>query len=103
MLEPTARSIAHRLSWPRVVFGALMLLCLCLNSHQTLSAAGEQEAGKDLEGLAKKAALKAATKRVTAGFAPSLEMKENADFLLTPVLLVQEAIRDDVVITYPCE
>ena len=36
-------------------------------------------------------------------FQPSLEMKENVDFLLTPALLVQEAICDDVVITYPTE
>jgi hypothetical protein len=36
-------------------------------------------------------------------FQPSLEMKENADFLLTPALLVQEALSDDVVITYPTE
>ena len=39
----------------------------------------------------------------TANFQPSLEMKENVDFLLTPVLLVQEAISEDVVITYPSE
>jgi len=36
-------------------------------------------------------------------FEPSLEMKENVDFLLTPALLVQEAISEDVVITYPSE
>lgn len=36
-------------------------------------------------------------------FAPSLEQKENVDFLLTPGLLVQEAIKSDVVITYPSE
>jgi len=36
-------------------------------------------------------------------FKPSLEMKENADFLLTPALLVQEAISNDIVITYPTE
>lgn len=36
-------------------------------------------------------------------FRPSLEMKEHADFLLTPALLVQEAICDDVVMTYPTE
>lgn len=36
-------------------------------------------------------------------FEPSLAMKENADFLLTPALLVQEAISDDIVITYPTE
>jgi hypothetical protein len=36
-------------------------------------------------------------------FNTSLEMKENADFLLTPALLVQEAVSEDVVITYPSE
>jgi hypothetical protein len=36
-------------------------------------------------------------------FQPSLEMKENADFLLTPALLVQEALSDDIIITYPTE
>jgi hypothetical protein len=36
-------------------------------------------------------------------FAPSLEMKENVGFLLTPALLVQEIISDDVIVTYHCE
>ena len=36
-------------------------------------------------------------------FQPSLEMKEDADFLLTPALLIQEALSDDIVITYPME
>jgi hypothetical protein len=36
-------------------------------------------------------------------FQPSLEMKENVDFFLTPALLVQEAISDDIIITYPTE
>jgi hypothetical protein len=33
----------------------------------------------------------------------SLEMKENVDFLLTPALLVQEALSSDVIQTYPAE
>lgn len=36
-------------------------------------------------------------------FQPSLEMKENTDFFLTPALLVQEAVSEDVIITYPTE
>ena len=36
-------------------------------------------------------------------FQPSLEMRENADFLLTPAILVQEAISDDIFSTYPTE
>lgn len=39
----------------------------------------------------------------TQVFEPSLEMKENVEFLLTPALLVQEAISEDIVITYPIE
>lgn len=33
----------------------------------------------------------------------SLMMREQVDFLLTPALLVQEAISDDIVLTYPEE
>jgi hypothetical protein len=33
----------------------------------------------------------------------SLAMRENVDFLLTPALLVQEAVSDGVVLTYPEE
>lgn len=36
-------------------------------------------------------------------FKPSLEMKENADFFLTPAIIVQEALSDDIIITYPTE
>ena len=39
----------------------------------------------------------------TRAFEPSLEMKENVDFLLTPALLVQEVMSTDIVITYPSE
>jgi hypothetical protein len=44
-----------------------------------------------------------ASSYVLGMFRPSLEMKENEDFLLTPALLVQEALSDDIVITYPTE
>ncbi len=36
-------------------------------------------------------------------FLPSLEMKENVDFLLTPALIVQECLMPDVLPTYPSE
>jgi hypothetical protein len=38
-----------------------------------------------------------------SGFDPSLEAKEAVDFLLTPALLVQDALSDDVILTYPTE
>ena len=34
---------------------------------------------------------------------PSFEMRENIDFLLTPGILVQQCISEDVLITYPEE
>jgi hypothetical protein len=34
---------------------------------------------------------------------PSLEMRENVDFLLTPAIIVQECISDDVIVVYPDE
>lgn len=34
---------------------------------------------------------------------PSLAMREHDDFLLTPALLVQEAVSDGVILTYPEE
>ncbi len=49
------------------------------------------------------AAFRSASKTATGGFAPSLEMKENTDFLLTPALLVQEAMSQDVIASYPSE
>ena len=42
-------------------------------------------------------------KAATQGFASSLEMKENVEFLLTPAFLIQEAMSDEILITYPNE
>jgi hypothetical protein len=39
----------------------------------------------------------------TQAFQPSLETKENVDFILTPALLMQEVMSQDIVITYPTE
>ena len=40
---------------------------------------------------------------VLGHFQPSLEMKESADFIVTPAVLVQESISDSVIPTYPTE
>ena len=42
-----------------------------------------------------------AVKHTTSNFEPSLDMSENADFLLTPALLIQEAVSTQIVLTYP--
>ncbi len=48
-------------------------------------------------------AQKVAAGYVIGNFDASLRMREKVDFLLSPALLVQEAIRDDVILTYPQE
>jgi hypothetical protein len=40
---------------------------------------------------------------VEGNFESSLDMREAADFLLTPALLEQESISTNIVITYPME
>lgn len=40
---------------------------------------------------------------LTKGFNASLEMKENVEFLLTPALLMQEAMSSEIQVTYPTE
>ncbi|MGA2543220.1 MAG: hypothetical protein ABSG78_16845 [Verrucomicrobiota bacterium] len=40
---------------------------------------------------------------VMRSFAPSLQAKESADFLLTPALLVQEILSDKTIVTYPSD
>lgn len=40
---------------------------------------------------------------IIKNFTPSLEMKEKADFLLTPALLMQGVVSDGILLTYPEE
>jgi len=63
----------------------------------------ENESLTDTERRAQSAALRAATRMATTGFRPSLEMKENVDFLLTPAMLTQEVLSDEIITTYPSE
>lgn len=52
------------------------------------------------EGLIDKGAL---SEMMSAPYTPSLEMRENVHFLVTPALVVQEAIDPDVTPTTPDE
>lgn len=57
--------------------------------------AGDTSLGEDFTPPVHTGALHYATKAATIGFSPSLEMRENADFLLTPALLAQGTIADE--------
>jgi hypothetical protein len=77
----------------------LMLLTpVCYNGMESEQASAGVSAA-DLDRRARAIAFGV----VIGSFTPSLEAKEQADFLLTPAILVQEAISEDVVPTYPTE
>ena len=111
MLKSTPKRTASRLSWPRILPAVMTLAFLVVGSYyaagaskgERLTASSRAEPARDPEAQAKQAAFEAATRTAAMGFAPSLEMKENTDFLLTPALLVQEVLSDDLIVTYPSE
>ena len=97
-------------------FKSIALLCVAASLAATLVVCLSSVADNDAKAGAKGpiaptdtiAGQRAAAGRqilnaATQVFQPSLEMKENVDFLLTPALLVQEAMSRDVMITYPSE
>ena len=88
----------------------LCIVCLCLSCSTFVSlpvaepnTASEPNAVTDAEQRARDIAMRSATRMATTGFRPSLEMKENADFLISPALLMQEALSDEIITTYPSE
>jgi len=79
---------------PTILLAILTPVSLSLGSHNGASVASDPGISLDRKARAEAAALKAASNAATLGFKPSLEMKENADFLLMPALVVQEAMSD---------
>lgn len=116
MFETNSKHIHVYLLWLAVIIALLspIYLSLCFSKSipapmNTQSIAvehnrpTENNSLKHTEQRVQSTILRTANRMATRGFDPSLEMKENVDFLLTPALLVQEAISDDIVITYPSE
>jgi len=84
----------------------VIVLLLCFSpapGNSSLSPAGDSKISADSRDRQKDEIRKKMTKSASGNFRISLEMKENVDFVLTPALLVQEVISEDVVITYPSE
>jgi len=104
MFKNYSRNRRKYLLWLAALSAALVPICLSLICFNSVSAlAKDPNIAADPRQRSRAAALRAASRAATMGFSPSLEMKENVDFLLTPALLVQEAISDDIIITYPSE
>lgn len=69
----------------------------CGASSETLKSTRDIEHQREVEDI------QLLSGQMTYPFEPSLEMKENVDFLLTPAILVQEALSGHVVLTYPTD
>jgi len=90
--------------WLMVLLTGLVVVCASsIWPAGTARRAIERKDDADVEAQLRVAAFRSASKAATTGFEVSLEMKENVDFLLTPALLVQEAMSEDVIVTYPSE
>jgi len=103
MFETNSKHRRKYLLWLAALLAALMSIYLSVGSNRAATPEKDHNVVTDPRQRLRAAALRAATSAATTGFSPSLEMKENVDFLLTPALLVQEAISDDIIITYPSE
>ena len=87
---------------PRVMIVLLVLLTHVLGRQHGLQ--GDRSSSITRSEVQKgKMALQIASEHSMGNFTPSLEMKENVGFLLTPPILLQEAMCEDIVITYPEE
>ena len=116
MFETNSRHIYVYPLWLAVIAAVLSPMYLSLSCSKSIPAplmaisfaaepnsTADSDSPTDIEQRSQSAALQVATRSATAGFKPSLEMKENVDFLLTPSLLMQEVLSDEIITTYPSE
>ena len=92
---------------PRAAIIATMLH-LFLTQTQVTRAHRDAPASRPNAAIAEESSAESMARRIASNhllvnFDVSLAVKEDADFLLTPALLAQETLREDVVVTYPTE
>lgn len=101
------RLVAWRWRCPVLLAGGV-LLCLGLSMDTGKAAQGvapgfQRLLDADMLGEEEQAKVRQALRISYVDADGSLELREQMDFLLTPALLVQEAVSDGVVMTYPEE
>ena len=82
---------------------AVLIVIYLLFGSNSVIAEIDNNTTVALDQRAKAASVQATNDIATQAVGPSLEMKENVDFLLSPALLIQEVLSDDIVTTYPSE
>jgi hypothetical protein len=104
MSEIKVRNRKKQWIWFGAIVGIVMAVCVSLMSgNSTMQKTREADRSKSVLDGATPATRTGILREAMQVFEPSLEMKENVDFLLTPALLVQEAISEEIVVTYPSE
>jgi len=99
-------SIKRFIELRAIVLIIVIVLSLSLGQapgNNSTSTTGDTKTSTNRRNRLKEEIRKNMTKSASGNFRLSLEMKENVDFVLTPALLVQELISEEVVITYPSE
>jgi hypothetical protein len=86
-------NLPRRLRW--LIIGSGVFACLAGGQHApVVQSAGPPDRAR---------ARRIAENRMAVNFSPSLQVKEATDFLLTQALLMQQAVSEGVIITYPSE
>jgi hypothetical protein len=105
MLDSRSLGFCKSCLWQMLIVGMALLLCSsCRSANRNCDAHAPENVSKPpKQEPSLNAAQRAATSNTTNAFKGSLEMKENADFLLTPALIVQQALATNRPIIYPSE
>ena len=85
------------------VLGVFLLMYLFSGSNFVAAEANNEKKSGAPKQKPDNAATKTADNIISKTVVSSLEMKENVDFLLSPALLIQEVLSDDIITTYPSE
>jgi outer membrane PBP1 activator LpoA protein len=87
-----------------ILAGVLIAACFSFSSGNANMPASQDPNEMIKKYMQKMAQLdRQITSAATQTITPSLEKKEAVDYVLTPALLMQEAMSDDIVVTYPTE
>ena len=106
MSNTDREELANCSSWLLLLVTLVAMLpasCRSTGSYASTTTQREMDIVSEPQDHAKNAAFRAATNSVTSTFKPSLETKENVDFLLIPALLVRGVLSDSPMIASPSE
>ena len=98
------RQASYQRYWFPLVALSFILVSGCRKEHSSATENLKPDESSTSQSVALETlARRKATEIASGPFNPSLEMKENVDFLLTPALLVQQIVSGETEVIYPPE